>query len=103
MMHGSGCACCSVKAGVSELSRAELEAFVAQGRGICPHAWVRVEHLQRLCREAMPDDIAVRFTRQVVRILAQVRRASPPPILDLAAGFLPIADHGRASQMLRGA
>ena len=54
MMHGSGCACCSVKAGVSELSRAELEAFVAQGRGICPHAWVRVEHLQRLCREAMP-------------------------------------------------
>lgn len=54
MMHGPGCAGCSISAVVSEFSRAELEAFVAQSRRICAHAWVRVEHLQRVCREAMP-------------------------------------------------
>lgn len=54
MMHGPVCAGCSISAVVSEFSRAELEAFVAQSRRICAHAWVRVEHLQRVCREAMP-------------------------------------------------
>ena len=44
----------SRQCGVSEFSRAELEAFVAQSWRICPHAWARVEQLQRVCREAMP-------------------------------------------------